>query len=111
METKHQPLSHPRVFRQRVLTELIKAGMILTGSLIMGILGYHYFANLDWIDSVYNASMILGGMGPVNEIQGMSAKLFASFYAIFSGIILIGLFGLVITPVLHRIMHRLHLEN
>ena len=55
--------------------------------------------------------MILGGMGPVNEIQGISAKLFASFYAIFSGIILIGLFGLVITPVLHRIMHRLHLEN
>ena len=60
METKHQPLSHPKVFRQRVLTELVKAGMILTGSLIMGILGYHYFANLDWIDSVYNARMILG---------------------------------------------------
>lgn len=111
METKNQPLSHPKVFRQRVLKEMIRAVGILAIALLIGVLGYHFIAGLNWIDSIYNASMILGGMGPINLIESTPAKLFASFYAIFSGIVLIGIFGLVITPVLHRIMHRLHLEN
>lgn len=111
METKKQPLSHPSVYHQRVLKEIIRAFILLCSTLLIGILGYHFMADLSWIDSIYNASMILGGMGPVNEISGIAAKLFASVYAIFSGIVLIGTFGLVIAPVLHRILHRLHIEN
>jgi hypothetical protein len=111
METKNQPLLHPTVYRKRLLKEAVRACIILGFALLVGIAGYHFIAGLNWIDSIYNASMILGGMGPVNEISGALAKLFASMYAIFSGIVLIGVFGLLFTPVLHRIMHRLHLEN
>ena len=88
---------------------LFAAGIILF-SLCIGILGYHYLESLSWIDSLLNASMILGGMGPVNPLQTNAGKIFASFYALYSGIILLASVGILITPIFHRFLHRFHLE-
>ena len=80
-------------------------------SLVVGILGYHGFEHLSWIDSFLNASMILSGMGPVAELHNTSAKLFAGCYAIYSGIALISTAALVFAPIIHRLIHRFHLED
>lgn len=80
-------------------------------SLGIGIAGYHYLGGLDWVDSLLNASMILGGMGPVDILKSRQAKLFASFYALFSGIVFLGVAGLMLAPIAHRILHYLHLEE
>jgi hypothetical protein len=105
-----QPLATPAAFARRVLRySLITAGIILF-SLGIGILGYHYLESLSWIDSLLNASMILGGMGPVNALQTKAGKIFASFYALYSGIILLASVGILVTPIFHRFMHRFHLE-
>ena len=77
----------------------------------VGILGYHFLGGLPWIDALVNASMILGGMGPVDLITSQSGKLFTSFYALFSGLFFIGVASLAIAPFVHRIMHRMHLDQ
>jgi len=77
----------------------------------VGILGYHFLGGLQWIDALVNASMILGGMGPVDLITSQSGKLFTSFYALFSGLFFIGVASLAIAPFVHRIMHRMHLDQ
>jgi len=103
-----QPLATPAEFAQRMLRySLVTAGIILF-SLGIGILGYHYLESLSWIDSLLNASMILGGMGPVNALQTDAGKIFASFYALYSGIILLASVGILVTPIFHRFMHRFH---
>ena len=105
-----QPLASQSVFIQRILRfSLFTAGIILF-SLGIGILGYHSLESLSWIDSLLNASMILGGMGPVNTLQTNAGKLFASFYALYSGIVLLASVGVLITPIFHRFMHRFHIE-
>ena len=73
--------------------------------------GYHWIAGFDWIDAFLNASMILGGMGPVDELHTSSAKLFASIYALFSGLVFVALTGLLAAPFLHRFLHRFHLDD
>ena len=77
---------------------------------MLGILGYHYTADISWIDSLHNASMILSGMGPVVEIKTVSGKLFSSFYALFSGVAFITNIGILLAPAAHRIFHKLHAE-
>jgi hypothetical protein len=105
-----QPLATQAEFAQRMLRYgLVTAGIILF-SLVMGVVGYHYLESLSWIDSLLNASMILGGMGPVNALQTNAGKIFASFYALYSGIILLASVGVLAAPVFHRFMHRFHLE-
>jgi len=84
---------------------------VLAGTLVIGVLGYHGLAGLPWIDSLLNASMILGGMGPVDHLSTTGAKLFASFYAIFCGLVLIGTMGLIISPIVHRMLHRFHIDE
>mgnify|MGYP001159242902 FL=1 len=111
MEHKSQPLALRKILINRMISTIAYALIILGFALALGILGYHFIADLAWIDALYNASMILGGMGPVDPLTTDGAKIFASVYAISSGVILIGLFGLVLTPVFHRIMHRLHLQE
>jgi hypothetical protein len=109
-EHHSEPLATQTEFARRVLLySLVTAGIILF-SLGMGVLGYHYFESLSWIDSLLNASMILGGMGPVNALQTNAGKIFASFYALYSGIILLASIGILFTPIFHRFMHRFHLE-
>ena len=109
-EHHSQPLATPTEFTRRMVRyTLISTGIILF-SLVIGILGYHYLESLSWIDSLLNASMILGGMGPVNGLQTTAGKIFASFYALYSGIILLASVGLWVTPIFHRFIHRFHLE-
>lgn len=111
LEHKSQPLAHRRVFLKRIFSALGLALGILALLLFIGTAGYHYLGDLGWIDAVYNASMILGGMGPVDRLTSPAAKLFASGYALLSGIVFIGLIGLLLGPLFHRIMHRLHIEK
>jgi len=106
-----QPLLKPREFYQRVLKNLLFACSVLLISLIIGIFGYHQTSNVDWIDSLHNASMILSGMGPVIEIKTTAGKLFSSFYALFSGIVFISNIGIILAPAIHRLIHRLHLQE
>jgi len=84
---------------------------LLALALGIGVLGYHLIEGLPWLDALLNASMILGGMGPVNELHTQGGKLFASFYALFSGVVFIASAGLVIAPFAHRMLHWIHLET
>ena len=77
----------------------------------IGVVGYHGLGGLSWIDSLLNASMILGGMGPVDPLKSDTAKIFASLYALFSGLAFIGVSGLMLAPFAHRLLHRVHLEE
>lgn len=79
-------------------------------SLMIGMSGYHCLENLNWIDAFLNASMILGGMGPVDALHTAGGKLFAGFYAIYSGLFLIAAAGILLAPVFHRILHKFHAE-
>jgi hypothetical protein len=88
---------------------LISLGVI-AAALGVGVLGYHFIEGLSWIDALVNASMILGGMGPVNDLNTIGGKLFASFYALFSGLIFIFIVGLLLAPFAHRLLHRFHWE-
>jgi len=105
-----EPLATQAEFTRRMLRYGLFTAAIILFSLGIGILGYHYFESLSWLDSLLNASMILGGMGPVNALQTNAGKIFASFYALYSGIILLASVGILATPVFHRFMHRFHLE-
>jgi len=109
-EHHKQPLLTPREFLIRQLIYLLVALAIIAGSLAIGILGYHFFENLPWIDSLVNASMILGGMGPVNELHTNLGKLFASFYALYSGIVFLVVVAVILAPLYHRFLHRFHLD-
>jgi hypothetical protein len=84
---------------------------IMLPALLIGIAGYHWIDKLEWIDSLVEASMILGGMGPINPLRNDAAKLFASAYALFSGLVFIGVMGIVLTPLAHRILHKFHVEE
>jgi len=90
---------------------LVIALGIIVIALLIGIAGYHYIAGFNWIDSLLEASMILGGMGPIKELPNDTAKIFASIYALFSGLIFIGVMGIVLSPVVHRIMHKFHVDE
>jgi len=79
--------------------------------LFIGIFGYHYIAHLVWIDAIHNASMILSGMGPVANIDNISGKLFSSAYALFSGVAFITNISIFLSPVIHRFLHKIHLEK
>lgn len=76
----------------------------------IGVCGYHFIEKIPWIDSILNASMILGGMGPVTELKTTAGKLFASAYALFSGLTFLAATGVILTPVIHRMFHRFHLD-
>jgi len=109
-EHRHEPLLPRTAFLRRLLQYGALAIAIVIGSLGVGVLGYHFVARFSWIDALMNAAMILGGMGPVNELGTDGSKLFASFYALFSGIVFLIAFGLLMAPVFHRLLHHFHLE-
>ena len=109
-ERRYQPLLSRREFVWRYVRWITVALIILTASLAAGVCGYHFLEGIPWIDSLLNASMILGGMGSVDTLKTKAGKLFASFYALYSGLLLISLAGLMLTPLVHRFLHRFHLE-
>jgi hypothetical protein len=110
-ETRHQRiLPRPHFVRRVAWTVALSTG-IAAVALIIGVLGFHYIANASWIDAVHNASMILGGMGPVVEMKTDAAKLFSSAYALLCGLVFVGLVALMLAPVMHRVLHRFHADE
>lgn len=109
-EHRHEPLLPRAAFVRRFLLHISAASLIILVSLGIGMLGYHDLEHLSWVDSLLNASMILGGMGPVNALQTREGKVFASFYALYSGIVFLAAAGLLIAPILHRFIHKFHLD-
>jgi hypothetical protein len=105
------PLLPRRAFVRRSLSHLKAGGVLLLLALSIGLLGYHFIAHLGWIDALLNASMILTGMGPVNTLNSDGAKLFASGYALFSGVFFLAASSVVLAPLLHRLLHHLHIED
>jgi hypothetical protein len=110
-ESRHKPLISQIEFLFRVLRHAMLAVGIVFVALGIGVLGYHGFEEMPWIDALLNASMILGGMGPITPLNTTAGKLFASAYALFSGLVFIGVMGIVFVPFAHRLLHRFHLED
>ena len=110
-ERHHDKLAPVSVFVQRLLGSLVIALGLIGLVLLIGITGYHLIAGFNLVDSLLEASMILGGMGPVNQLPSDGAKIFASIYALFSGLIFIAVMGLVLSPVVHRILHKFHVDE
>jgi hypothetical protein len=110
-EHKTEPVLPLRKFWRRLLAHFSIGILVIFGSLGIGVLGYHHFERLSWLDSLLNASMILGGMGPVDPVRTPGGKIFASFYALFSGVIFLVVVGIMMAPVGHRLLHRLHMEG
>jgi hypothetical protein len=109
-EHRHEPLLPRNEFLKRQLYYAAVALAIVAGSLIAGACGYRFLEGLGWLDAFMNAAMLLGGMGPVAVLQHNGAKLFATIYALYSGIVFLVVAGLLFAPVFHRFIHRFHLE-
>jgi hypothetical protein len=110
-ERRHERLAPLSVFIWRLVSSVGVGLAMIGGALVIGIAGYHWIARFGWVDSILEGSMILGGMGPVNALPSDEAKLFASAYALFSGLIFIGVMGVVLSPIMHRLMHKFHLDQ
>jgi hypothetical protein len=110
-EHRSDPLLPRHAFLLRVLGYLTAATLVVSGALAIGVLGYHHLGGLPWIDALVNASMILGGMGPVDPITSHAGKIFASFYALFSGLLFLGAASILLAPFIHRVMHKLHIDE
>jgi hypothetical protein len=109
-EHHNEPLLPRQAYILRLLGHTLLALAIIALALFIGVAGYHYIGGMSWIDSLLNASMILGGMGPVDSLKTAPAKLFASFYALFAGVAFLAIAGVLIAPIAHRFLHHLHLE-
>ncbi|MDD5687947.1 MAG: hypothetical protein PHE88_08960 [Elusimicrobia bacterium] len=110
-ERKHEKLVPMSVFIRRMIVSVLIAGMLIAAALFIGIMGYHLIAGFGWIDSLLEASMILGGMGPVNQLITNKSKIFASGYALFSGLMFIAVMGIVLAPAVHRMLHKFHIDE
>jgi hypothetical protein len=104
------PISSRRFVLRMIRCSAI-AGGIVCSSLAIGIGGYHWIGGLGWLDAFLNASMILGGMGPVDPMPNDAGKIFSGCYALFSGLVFIALAGFLVAPVAHRVLHRFHYEE
>ncbi len=109
-EHHREPLLPRSAYLRRVGRFGGAALLIVLGSVAIGMVGYHFLEGLAWMDAFLNAAMILGGMGPVNPIHTEGGKLFAGLYALYSGLVFLLAAGVLFAPILHRFMHRFHLE-
>ena len=109
-EHRREALLPRRKFLLRLLRHGYLAGLIVLGALGIGILGYHLCEGLGWLDAFVNAAMILSGMGPLSPLQHDAGKWFAGFYALFSGVVFITVTGILFAPVIHRYLHKFHIE-
>ena len=110
-EKRHEKLISTRSFIFRIITSII-IGLLLTFlALLLGMMGYHFFEKMSWLDAFANAAMILSGMGPLEPLKTSAGKLFAGFYAIFSGLAFILIIGIIFAPAVHRILHTFHIDE
>mgnify|MGYP001308362958 CR=1 FL=1 len=107
---QHRPL-HPRAFASRLIAHLALTLGLLGASLLLGIMGYMHYEQLPPIDAFLNASMLLGGMGPVNPPITPAGKLFAGCYALYAGLVFIVSAALIFTPIVHRVLHKFHWDD
>jgi hypothetical protein len=110
-EKRHERVLPARLFAVRMAFFAGLGFLMLAASLAIGAAGYHWIAGFSPIDSIYNASMILTGMGPVEELKTDTAKFFASGYALLSGLVFISCMGILIAPIAHRVLHRFHVPS
>ncbi|HEY2945295.1 MAG TPA: hypothetical protein VGN09_22870 [Vicinamibacteria bacterium] len=110
-EHRHAPLAPRAVFLRRLGEVVALSAGLVVASLAVGMWGYQHFEHLAWRDAFLNAAMLLGGMGPVETPVTPGGKLFAGFYALYAGLILLVSVGIALTPIFHRLMHKFHLEE
>ena len=110
-ERRDEPMLPLGAFLLRMLRATLAAGAVIGAGLTIGILGYHYFLGLSWLDAFLNAAMILSGMGPIDSPKAPAGKWFAGCYALFSGVAFITIAGILFAPVAHRLLHWFHLED
>jgi hypothetical protein len=111
MESKHQPLLSRRAYARRLGVSLAAASLLIGFSLLGGMLAYRWLEGMAWIDAFANAAMLLSGMGPLEQPRTGPGKLFAGLYALYSGLAVILAAGILFAPVIHRMLHRFHLEG
>jgi len=109
-EHRSEPILPGRLFVRRLVEHGVIAVLLLVISLCIGVVGYHAIEGLAWVDAILEAAMILGGMGPVNPLHTSAGKLFTAAYAFYAGVAFLATVGLLIAPVVHRLLHRLHAE-
>jgi hypothetical protein len=111
----YEPKAHPPIpaerFARRVLLHAVAALAVLTLSLALGMAGYEYFEHLPWRDAFLNAAMLMGGMGPVDAPRTNGGKVFAGLYALYAGLVFLAAAGLVLAPIMHRLLHKFHWEQ
>lgn len=107
---RHPAMPSRTEFLARAMRNVAIAIGIVLAALAIGTAGYHYLGGLSWIDALLNSSMILTGMGPVNTLDTLAGKLFATAYALFSGVVFLTMVAVLFAPLLHRFLHRFHLE-
>lgn len=107
---KHPPLP-PSHFVRRLALHIAGAIALLLGSLLLGMVGYHAYENLPWVDAFLNSAMLLGGMGPVDAPGTDAGKAFAGLYALYAGLVFILAAGLVLAPIFHRLLHKFHWDE
>ena len=110
-EHRSSPLLPRQAFYRRVINCFLLSQAVVAVALGIGMAGYHFFENMGWVDAFENAAMILSGMGPVSILHTEAGKIFAGCYALFSGLLLITVTGIVLAPVIHRGLHKFHLES
>jgi len=110
-EPRHQRPIPRRHFVRRLLSHLLASMALIVVSLFLGMLGYHHYEQLPWRDAFLNAAMLLGGMGPVEFPQTDGGKLFAGFYALYSGLVFLVAVGVIVAPALHRMLHLFHWQE
>src|ERR1041385_3245460 len=110
-ERRSDKLAPISIYVKRIIGSLALAIVLMLVALSVGIVGYHFIAGFNLVDSLLEASMILGGMGPVRDMPNDASKIFASIYALFSGVVFIALMGIILAPVAHRVMHKFHIDE
>lgn len=110
-EKKNEKVLPVHLFARRMACTSLLLLLLMAVALGIGVAGYYWIAGLALVDAIFNASMILTGMGPASELTSTAAKLFASAYAIFSGLVFISLMGIFLAPIAHRMMHRFHMDD
>lgn len=109
-EHHRKPMASRAVFISRVLANMMLALVLIGLSLALGMAGYHFTEHMSWLDAYLNAAMLLGGMGPVTLIESDAGKLFAGSYALYCGLVVVITAGVILAPILHRVLHALHAE-
>lgn len=109
-EHHRKPMAPRAVFLGRVFANTLFAIVLIGASLALGMAGYRFTEHMSWLDAYLNAAMLLGGMGPVTPVESEAGKFFAGSYALYCGLVVVITAGVILAPILHRVLHALHVE-